>query len=214
MGGAGAGSDTAEASGVNLLAVTPGLAETAETLSMIWPWLALASVVLVGLGLLLGRASRPKARDNAEAIWEAINTAAKVALTADATDLQSRADALRLALERRLGGTARVMGGQSSLYKALVKALEGRTEPADSNNGEIEGASGARTQVVVITGGTAELPSATPNADRGARDGGFLSPRARDQALLLAVSDISQHWRQKSARLAELRAAHRELSRT
>lgn len=39
-----------------------------------------------------------------------------------------------------------------------------------------------------------------------------LSARDRDRALRLAVADLNDHWRHKAERIAELRAAHRELS--
>lgn len=210
--------------GQDLMSVDPGLVQALDAVTRLWPGLLLACLIMLALGVWLGRATSPKPQDKAEAIWEAINKAAKAALVADAADLPGKAEALRQVLDARLAASTRLIGGQSGLYTALVSALEGRADEAhhtDAGHGahdtEAHADDGHGHSATVPAGATVStaqvvvFASGSPGHDHGTAPQ-HLSPRAREQALLLAVAALSQHWRQKAARLAELRAAWRELS--
>lgn len=78
---------------------------------------------------------------------------------------------------------------------------------------------GPVTQVTIINGAPAAHGGKDDHKDDHKKDDSHaptrpapLSARERDRALRLAVADLNDHWRHKAERIAELRAAHRELS--
>ena len=198
--------------------------------------LALLGLALFALGWFLKEAQTPRRRDDAEAIWKAVDDALKAAMKADGAALVGQAEALKKVLSKRLGATLKLAGGLGGLVAALDHALEGEAhEPhghsdhphghvdhghddhkAHEDHGKTSHEASPVTNVTIING-------APGHGDKGHGGGGHgddhkphkpapLSPRERDRALRLAVADLNEHWRHKTDRIGELRAACRELS--
>lgn len=207
------------------------------------PPIMLAALVVLGLALFalgwfLKESQGPRRRDDAEAIWKAIDDALKAAMKADGAALVGQAEALKKVLSKRLGATLKLAGGLGGLVTALDHALAGEPHEAHRHGGhghghgdpghddhghghghddhkpqDDHGKPGPVTHVTIING-----PHA--HGDKGGHGGhghddhkpASLSPRDRDRALRLAVADLNEHWRHKAERIGELRAACRELS--
>ena len=200
--------------------------------------LALLGLALFALGWFLKEAQTPRRRDDADSIWKAVDDALKAAMKADGAALVGKAEDLKKVLSKRLGATLKLAGGLGGLVTALDHALEGEPhEPhGHGDQGQAHGHgdhghdahkphddharpahdAGPVTNVTIINGAPA-------HGDKGGHGGGHgddhkphkpapLSPRERDRALRLAVADLNEHWRHKSDRIGELRAACRELS--
>lgn len=201
--------------------------------------LALLGLALFALGWFLKEAQTPRRRDDADSIWKAVDDALKAAMKADGAALVGKAEDLKKVLSKRLGATLKLAGGLGGLVTALDHALEGEPhEPhGHGDHGHAHGHgdhghdahkphddhakpahdAGPVTNVTIINGAPA-------HGDKGGHGGGHghddhkqhkpapLSPRERDRALRLAVADLNEHWRHKSDRIGELRAACRELS--
>ena len=200
--------------------------------------LALLGLALFALGWFLKEAQTPRRRDDADSIWKAVDDALKAAMKADGAALVGQAEALKKVLAKRLGATLKLAGGLGGLVTALDHALEGEPhEPhGHGDHGHAHGHgehghdahkphddhpkpahdAGPVTNVTIINGAPA-------HGEKGGHGGGHgddhkphkpapLSPRERDRALRLAVADLNEHWRHKSDRIGELRAACRELS--
>ena len=190
--------------------------------------LAVLGLALFALGWFLKEAQGPRRRDDAEAIWKAVDDALKAAMKADGAALVGRAEDLKKVLSSRLGATLKLAGGLGGLVKALDHALDGEPHEAhdhghhDHGHGEAHkphddhGKPGPVTHVTIING----PPGHGDKGDHGGHGHddhkphkpASLSPRERDRALRLAVADLNEHWRHKAGRIGELRAACRELS--
>lgn len=204
--------------------------------------LALLGLALFALGWFLKEAQKPRRRDDADSIWKAVDDALKAAMKADGAALVGKAEDLKKVLSKRLGATLKLAGGLGGLVTALDHALEGEPHEPHGHGDHGHGAhahgpadhghdahkphddhakpahdAGPVTNVTIINGAPA-------HGDKGGHGGGHghddhkphkpspLSPRERDRALRLAVADLNEHWRHKSDRIGELRAACRELS--
>ena len=192
--------------------------------------LAVLGLALFALGWFLKDAQGPRRRDDGEAIWKAVDDALKAAMKADGAALVGKAEDLKTVLSKRLGATLKLAGGLGGLVKALDHALEGEPHEAhghdhgqddqghdDHGHGHDDhkphddhAKPGPVTHVTIING---------PHGDKSHGHGdpkphkpSSLSPRERDRALRLAVADLNEHWRHRADRIAELRAACRELS--
>lgn len=204
-------------------------------------WAAILLLILAALffGWWLGARSRAHRADAAHAIWKAIHDAARSAMGADDNALKGRAEALRKVVEERLGKTLKLAGGLSREVKKLDEAIAGRGpahsggnhgaghgggpapdggrgEPAPAPTGGGGGGGGAATaNITIVTGATPEQTHSTgaghgPVHDpKATRD---LNQREQTDALRLAVAAFSEHWRDESARVRELREAHAELA--
>ena len=205
-----------------------------------WGAILLGLVAALMLGWYLGARSSSRRGDAAHAIWEAINDAARSAMTVDDNGLKGRAEHLLKVVEGRLGKTltlARGMSGRISKLKDAVKG-EGPAE-AHGHGGGHGGGHGAGhggghgahapahdahashdvhatpsvTIVNVNAGATAQAPGEHPAAAHDARpEKRDLNQREQTDALRLAVAHFAEHWRDESARVRELRQAHAELS--
>lgn len=198
--------------------------------------LVLLGLALFALGWFLKEAQSPRRRDDADAIWKAVDDALKAAMKADGAALIGKAEDLKTVIDRRLGATLKLAGGLADPVAALKAALQG--EPHDSHGhddhhdnhhgghddhghghahhdghaAETRHEAGPVTQVTIING----APTHGGDGHGGDHGGGHkpspLTPRERDHALRLTVADLNEHWRHKADRIGELRAAHDELS--
>lgn len=94
-------------------------------------WGALILLLLAAglLGWFLRGQSAPKTGDASEAIWKAVNGAAKEAMTADDNALKGKAEDLAKVIRSRLGGVLAIAGGKGGLVAglgALDKAIAGK----------------------------------------------------------------------------------------
>lgn len=94
-------------------------------------WGALILLLLAAglLGWFLRGQSAPKTGDASEAIWKAVNGAAKEAMTADDNALKGKAEHLAKVIRSRLGGVLAIAGGRGGLVaglSALDKAIAGK----------------------------------------------------------------------------------------
>ena len=187
--------------------------------------LLLAALAIAAFGWWLGRYQHGREPDAAESIWRSIDDAAKAAMKADNHAIPAKAQHLHDVIEKKLGKTLKIAGGLK--LKALKDALAGRgSATGDANTGNGRGGSadadargsaaasasaGNVTIVSVGQGGstTTEPPPPPPNPNR-TRD---LTADERNDALRLAVAGVNEHWRHRGDRIADLRAAHAELSR-
>lgn len=198
--------------------------------------LLLAALLIAAFAWWIGRTQAGREPDAAESIWKAIDDAIKAAMKADNHGIAGKAQALRDVIDRRLGKTLKLAGGLK--LKALDEALKGRA-PADGHGhggGHAPGghaahaahtpsevadghgtgsasaaAAAANITIVTVTPGTAtthEPPVHPPHTPEHRE----LTASERNNALRLAVADLNEHWRDKAARIGELRAAHAELS--
>ena len=200
------------------------------------PPMMLAALVVLGLALFalgwfLKEAQGPRRRDDAEAIWKAVDDALKAAMKADGAALVGRAEELKKVLSKRLGATLKLAGGLGGLVTALDHALAGEPHEAhghgdhshddhghdhhgqghdDHRPHDDHGKPGPVTHVTIINGPHGDTSHA--HDDHKPHKPASLSPRERDRALRLAVADLNEHWRHKAERIGELRAACRELS--
>lgn len=108
-------------------------------------WIALLMLLLAALllGWFMGARSRGREGDATGSIWKAIDKAAKEAMKADDNALRGKAQALLDTLDRRLGKTLSLAGGESGLT-GCVAALRGavagrRPEPARPHGGPDHG---------------------------------------------------------------------------
>ena len=90
----------------------------------------------------------------------------------------------------------------------------GHDDHADDDHGAEESSSASVTQITVINGNRDGRRSGIGHGAGGRNPdhGGSLSPRERDHAIRAAIADLNDWWRDKDARIGEMRAAHRELS--
>ena len=206
---------------------------------LVWGAILLGLAAALLLGWYLGARSNSRRADAAHAIWKAIHGAAQSAMASDDNALKGKAEALRTVIDGRLGKTLKLAGGLSGRIKKLDDAIAGKgpVQPGggggqkpptgggpggDAAQGESgQGGSGggggggaaaaAATSVTVVTigGPIATAPASAPTT---APTMGDLSHREQTDALRLAVAAFNQHWRDESARVGELRAAHAELS--
>ncbi|MBN8529785.1 MAG: hypothetical protein J0M36_11220 [Caulobacterales bacterium] len=198
--------------------------------------LVLLGLALFALGWFLKDAQSPRRRDAADSIWKAVDDALKAAMKADGGSLVGKAEEIQRVIERRLGATVKIAGGLAPGLDALKRALDGRPPDAhaadahdhddhgnddhghghghDESHGsghDEHGAAsghGAVTQITIVNGAA----SGAGEGGGGSHGPAPLTPRQRDHAIRAAVSDLNERWRDKTARIDEMRAAHRELS--
>lgn len=107
---------------------------------VLWGALILGLLAAALLGWFLRGQSAPKGGDASDAIWKAIDGAAKDAMKADDSALKSRAEHLLHVVEARLGKTLSLSGGKEGLA-ACVTALRGAVDgklpdkPKDAHDG-------------------------------------------------------------------------------
>ncbi|CAL1690538.1 hypothetical protein MMB232_00665 [Brevundimonas subvibrioides] len=198
--------------------------------------------LMLGIGLLLlllagyagwrlARHRQPTSASAAAAIWKDIDEAIRAAMTAHSDSLRDRARALTRTIETRLGRTLTLTGGLTAL-EALDAALDeaphdgghgghhddphAPVHPAGDHDEPEDAAIDASGSTVVIERARhvvihAPAPTPAPGHDKP-RPRPAPTEAERRQAIRHAVSDLNDHWRLKEVRIAEIEAAHRELS--
>lgn len=204
-----------------------------------WAALVLALAAALLAGWHLGARSRTAGPDAAQAIWQAIDRAAKAAMQSDDNALRGRAEALAATIAARLGKTLALTGPLSKTVSALDKAITGEAPAAEphapgghgdhpaahdshpdkeahgSSAGGPAASAAAAASVTIIAVGpvTAHPPQAAEARKHHHKpEKRELTQREQTDALRLAVAAFNEHWRRRDNRVAELRAAHAELS--
>ena len=195
------------------------------------PLLALLLVALVVLLMAAawregrrGAAARP---DAAEAIWRAVDKACQAAMRANSDALPGQARALRATLDDRLGHVLNLAGGLSKPLRELDAALRGRMTADDHDHGHGHGPDDhpspvpakvtvvSNSHVVIKDSGVEheprdDAPSKPPHKpDDRERD---MTGREQADALRTAIAHVNDHWCRRAERIAELRAAARQLT--
>lgn len=202
----------------------------------VWGAILLGLAAALLLGWYLGARSNHSRADAAQAIWEAINDAARSAMSVSDNGLKGRAEHLLKVVEARLGKTLALAKGMSGRLAKLKDAVEGKGPAEAHGHGAGHGAGhggghdahasahdahGTRevhaappvTIVNVNAGVTAHAPADHPAPAHDAKpEKRDLNHREQTDALRLAVAHFAEHWRDESARVRELRQAHAELS--
>lgn len=203
---------------------------------LVWGAILLGLAAALLLGWYLGARSNNSRADAAQAIWEAINDAARSAMSVSDNGLKGRAEHLLKVVEARLGKTLALAKGMSGRLAKLKDAVEGKGPAEAHGHGAGHGAGhggghGAHapthdahgthevhatppvTIVNVNAGVTAHAPADHPAPPHDAKpEKRDLNHREQTDALRLAVAHFAEHWRDESARVRELRQAHAELS--
>jgi len=165
-----------------------------------------------------GAAARP---DAAEAIWRDIDKACQAAMRANSDALPGQARALRATLDDRLGHVLALTGGLSKPLKELEAALRGRVTPDDHGHAPDDHPSPAPAKVTVVANSHVvikdsgveheprdeEPPHKPENRERD------MTGREQADALRTAIAHVNDHWCRRAERIAELRAAARQLTR-
>ena len=94
---------------------------------VLWGALILGLLAAALLGWFLRGQSAPRTGDASDAIWKAIDGAAKDAMKADDSALKGRAEHLLHVVDNRLGKTLSLSGGKAGL-SACVTALRGAVD--------------------------------------------------------------------------------------
>jgi hypothetical protein len=195
---------------------------------MFWGAILLALLVAALVGWLVGHGARSRRTDAAHAIWEAIDDAAKAAMKADTEALPAHASHLQRVLRARLGKTLAFGGDLGKRVKALDTALKGEVEdkghhPAGHTPGPEAGhahdghgagdpghgaAPSAAASVTIVSVHAPSAPAHPHPPEHGKRP---MSTKERNDALRLAVADLNDYWRHRSAREGEMRAIVAEL---
>ncbi len=184
------------------------------------------------LGWWIGRRPGKTADSAAQAIWKKVDGAIRTAMTAHSEVLADRAEALRRTVQDQLGKTLALAGGLAAL-KDLNDAL-GHGTPDDhaGDHDEHEGHGHASTphegddhhdeasqpaasgvhieradKVVIHNPPRPNPPPHSPKPPKPAQ-----TEAERRDAIRKAISALNDHWRLKEARIAEIEAAHAELS--
>ena len=97
-----------------------------------WGAILLGLIAALLLGWYLGARSGNSRADAAHAIWEAINDAARSAMSVDDNGLKGRAEHLLKVVEGRLGKTLALAKGMSGRLGKLKEAVEGKG-PAEAH---------------------------------------------------------------------------------
>lgn len=182
-------------------------------------------------GWMLAQRRQPTSASAAAAIWKDIDEAIRAAMTAHSDSLRDKARALTRTIEIRLGRTLTLTGGLSAL-ETLDAALDeashddghGGGHDDDHGPGHAGGhhddhdvhdldTSGSTVVIErarhVVIHAPASAPAPAPAHDKPKP---VPTEAERRQTIRQAVSDLNDHWRLKEARIAEIEAAHRELS--
>ena len=194
---------------------------------MLWGALAIGLVAAFLIGWALGARSRAGKGDAAQAIWQAIEDAAKDAMKADDDHLKGRAQTLLKVLMARLGKTLILTQELSGRVGGLQDAVDGKGKGKADGHGHGHapgpghdphkpggGHDPHPTPGPVVTYNIGVLPPQAPDhghapcADAETRD---LTTREQTDALRLAVAGFNEHWRHEAERVAEMRAAREEL---
>jgi len=192
------------------------------------PVILLLFLLLLLLALLCGWYAReqmgPKQTDPCEAIYDAVRKAAEDALKASRDDVRSKARRLIEVLDRRLGGVLALAHGVDASWSEIRAVLDPEPNPHDSHDSHDhprhpEKPDRDRPDLVVVNNGRMTVHAASGDVDHkpavSAHDPHDKpqKPEPRDEVARLraAVHAFADHWRDKEARLRELRRARANL---
>lgn len=174
--------------------------------------LALAALAIAALAWSMGRNSAARLPDAAETIWSAIAAAANAALAANT---EQTAKALQQEIQNRLGPVLKLADGVARPAKDLDVAIKGKKKPGgDAAGGPLgPGLTVLNNSHVVVNppaDGARPAPPPPPPPPREVD----MSAQERADAIRLAVGRFHDHWKDKAARLRDLRAARDALCHT
>lgn len=191
-------------------------------------------VLLTGAAWREGRRGAAARPDAAEAIWRAIDKACQAAMRANSDALPGQARALRATLDDRLGAVLTLAGDLSRPLKDLDAALKGRIRPERPDRDDHPAPTPAPANVTVVSNSHVVIrdsrvehdPHDDGHADDATPHGPTRKPphehddkerdmtgREQADALRAAIAHLNDHWCRRAERIAELRAAARQLSR-
>lgn len=197
------------------------------------PVILLLFVLLLLLALLCGWYAReqmgPRPKDPCDAIHDDIRKAAEAALKASRDEVHARARALLTVIDRRLGGVLALAEGVAGPCAVLREVLGPQSETPGERHGAGSGAGtsakGERAADLVVVNTGRMVVHAGPGGPRhdnqdhpagkpGKPDDPTPPPDRRDEIERLrgAVHAFADHWRDRGARLRELRRARANLS--
>ena len=184
---------------------------------------ALALLAAVVVGWLAGRQNPERASDGARRIYEEIEDSVKDAVKAPQRQVADRAAKLHAAIRENLGPVLTLSGGLSGPYDALGDLLDGRKpdhggrdhkdDHPDHEEHDEDKASPLKSLInVVINHGDDHDHGRHPGKGHDHHDQP-VSAGEQTRRLRAAVHAIADHWAEREARLAELRAARDALNR-
>lgn len=192
------------------------------------PVILLLFVLLLLLALLCGWYAReqmgPKPKDPCEAIHDDVRKAAEAALKASRDEVHARARTLLAVIDRRLGGIQALAEGVAGPCAVLREVLAPPPETRGERHGAGTGAKGERAADLVVVnngkmvvhagpGGSRHDRQDDPDAKTGTPDDPALLPDRRDEIerLRAAIHAFADHWRDRGARITDLRRARANL---
>lgn len=213
---------------------TPAAAYPARTdlFLSVPPVILLLFLLLLLLALLCGWYAReqmgPKPKDPCDAIYDDVRKAAEAALKASRDEVHARARGLLTVLDRRLGGVLALAQGVSGPCARIREVLEAAPdEPGPRHEPEHGETRRARTsEMVVVNTGQLVVHAGGGDASKGSETGHGDKPgahakdvhatpapdrRAEIERLRAAIHAFADHWRDKEARIRELRRARANL---
>ncbi len=195
------------------------------------PVILLLFLLLLLLALLCGWYAReqmgPKHKDPCDTLYDDVRKAAEAALKASRDEVHARARGLLTVIDRRLGGVLALADGVTGPCATIREVLEARPDRPEPHPGPEHGETGrARAsellvvntgKLVVHAGGEAPGGGEAGHGDKpGAhpKDPHAAAPdrRAEIERLRAAIHAFADHWRDKEARMRELRRARANLS--
>lgn len=189
------------------------------------PVILLLFLLLLLLALLCGWYAReqmsPKQKDPCEAIYDAVRKAAEDALKASRDDVRGKARRLIEVLDRRLGGLLTLAHGVDASWSEIRAVLDPEPDGRHSHDHapRPEGPDRDRPDLVVVNNGRMTVHAASGQTDPGPNAAAHdlqdkpHKPEASDEVARLraAVHAFADHWRDREARLRELRRARANL---
>ncbi len=196
------------------------------------PVILLLFLLLLLLALLCGWYAReqmgPKPKDPCDALYNDVRKAAEAALKASRDEVHARARSLLTVIDRRLGGVLALADGVTGPCATIRDVLAPRPDRHEPHHGPEHGETrGARaSELVVVNTGKLVVHAGGGETGKGCETGHSDKPdacapskespapdrRAEIERLRAAIHAFADHWRDKEARMRELRRARANLS--
>lgn len=196
------------------------------------PVILLLFLLLLLLALLCGWYAREqmgsKPKDPCDVIYDDVRKAAEAALKASRDEVHARARGLLTVLDRRLGGVLALADGVSGPCASIRDVLEAGPDKPGPHHGPEHGETrrARASELVVVNTGRLVVHAGGGDASKGTETGHRDKPgahakddhappapdrRAEIERLRAAIHAFADHWRDKEARLRELRRARANL---
>ena len=199
------------------------------------PVILLLFLLLLLLALLCGWYAReqmgPKPKDPCDALYDDVRKAAEAALKASRDEVHAKARGLLSVIDRRLGGVLAVADGVTGPCASIREVLEHKPDRHDPrHDAEHDCARSARAaELVVVNTGKVVVHAGGGDPGKGCEGGHGDKPgcdapskdahsaahapdrRAEIERLRAAVHAFADHWRDRDARIRELRRARANL---